>query len=976
MATNTTSINVVKWAYVDQTNPDTHYTINHNTAYLVKKKTNENRILYYGLDTIPQNLKRYRITQVDITVKSTDTDGPWINALLSDFNANTVTWNSGRPDIATWQQVTYTTDAGGNSVIRAQASWVDPSVEMTAMQQILQNRGFAVWGKPDGYHMKTKKADGSVNMIKVTYDSEAVLHGAPRMIQSPSGTVDPRQDIVFAWEMVKHASNWYCMDEVFHQASAKLYWKFSDDENWNTINVGEDVLTATIPAGTLPTGKTVNWYLETVDEDGVTAQTSQSNFATPHNSIYFSVKPLGSEIDIRRPIRFEWSLSSVIGEYDQESATLFWKREEAEEWNSVQVGSEKVIVMPELTFPTFATIVWYLEATDTGGSTAVYQETRFSTASVRIKPVSFPGEDKVNPQHTQYFSWVYSNNTYTDYSQSSASLFWKAKTEEYYHEIAISGNIKSYTVPENTFPTNAEIRWYLQGTDVGGTTTTAASKTFKTVSTNITPQNCPTSGYCDPRNIITFSWYYASDYGDYAQQSAVLYWREAGDETWTEIPVSGNVKTLDIPANTFPVASEIEWYLAGTDASGTTTRTQEYSFSTTATTAFAVCISPVGQVEDGNKPIRFTWIVKNDDGSLPLRTLIEWKYDTESQLQWKTLLDTVSTDTEYVVPEGTFHAGAVEWRVSAYNRDLIQGPENQASFVCLMSPEAPAGLAATPVPRSTIRWQASGQEAYEIVIDGKTIVREYGPGVYEYQLNEPLEDGIHDIAVRVQGLYSLWSEFSTTSIKVENDPGNTVSLSGVFGIDAELSWSLGSEDSDAIMNVYRDGVRIAMTGNMTTFTDRYAIGEHSYFVELWESDGNFSRSNTVTGTISTEISIIADAETGEWMPIRLTENSMHMDSYQWFREHAFVHVCGTDYPIIELGRKITLTGNYSCSFVNREDAKKFEALQGKTVIIKTKEPNLMTGVIVNLDRSVSQFYSTYSFTLQQINREDFIQDET
>lgn len=976
MSTNTVSLNVIKWAYVDQTHPDTHYTVSQGSTYETLDKANQNKILYFGLQEIPTALRRYRIRGVDVYLNPVNgSTSARIMSLKGDFNANTITWNSGRPELTYWVITASRESGSADAVASKTSSYLDPTNDMDTMQELLQNRGFACWGYDTPHYMTPERSGGGTNMIRVTYDTEQVLYGYPVPVDYPTGTADPRIAHTFTWELRKHARNWYCMDEVFHQASAKFFWKYSTDEDWTVINLTTE-MSVTIPADTWRTAATVQWYVQTVDEDGVTASCDMRSFQTPTQFIFFTDRPVGTEVDIQRQILFAWKLSTPVGDYDQQSATLYWRKSEDEPWNTITTGAEKSITVPALTFPTYSTITWYLEATDTGGYTAVSDEAQFSTPTVKIVASEYPEGSDISTRIQQLFSWRYSNARYTDYGQESAVFFWQTVPSESWNQIQLTGNIKTLSIPANTFPTSSKIRWYVVGTDVGGTTTRTTSKTFDTVSTAITPQNCPTSGYYDPRNAITFSWYYSSVLGEYEQQSAVLYWRESGDEEWNEINVSGDTLSVTVPANTFPVASTVEWYIAGTDSGGTTSTTDQYSFSTTASTARAICISPVGQVEDGTKPILFTWIVQNDDGSLPLRTVVEWKYDTESQLEWKTLLDTVSTDTEFIVPAETFGAGAVEWRVSAYNRDLIQGPVNVASFVCLHSPEAPAGLAATPVPRTLVRWQSSGQEAYEVVIDGNVVAKAYGPSVYTYQQNEPLEDGEHTIAVRVQGQYGLWSNYSETTILVKNEPGSSIELSGVFDIDAELVWTVNTQDENATMNVYRDGKRIASFRNSFTFADRLAVGNHSYYVELWESSGNYTRSNTVSGTITIEESVIADVIGGEWMNINLTEDSNHKGNFSWQKEFAVRNVLGSEYPIIEIGKNITLTGNYSCAFKDNESAMQFERFKGKSVIIKSRRNDIISGVIVSLNKQTSQFYINYSFTLQQTSLEDFITDET
>lgn len=978
MATNRVSLNVIKWAYVDQANPDTHYSVNTGNTYAIRDKANDNRILFFGLQELPVALRRYRITGVDVYLNPVNgSTVVWFHHLKGDFDPATITWNNGRPDVDVWALIASRSSGSADAVCSKVASWNDPTVDMTAMQQILQNRGFAAWGRSDQDYVRPVKSNGGTDMIQVTYDTDHVLHGFPVITEAPaaSSTVDPRQPQTFAWELRKNITNYYCMDEEFDQASARFCWRLRGSEEWTVINL-TDEMSVTIPAYTWPTASAVEWYVETTDEDGATDQSSVRSFYTAKPSIVFSSRPTGTEVDTRREIYFSWQLSTAFGDYDQVSATLYWRTSEDDPWNELHTGSQKNILAPANTFPTYSTIYWYLEATDTGGYTASYSESQFSTATVKINALTYPDGSDISTKVAQTFTWVYSNSKYTDYTQQSATFFWQKVPSETWNLIPITGNIKTLNIPADTFPTSSTIRWYIVGTDSGGTTTKTGVRTFKTVTTKITPQNCPTSGYWDPRKAITFSWYYSSAIGDYTQQSAVLYWREAGDEEWNEIPVSGDVQTVTVPANTFPVASTIEWYLAGTDSGGTTTTTQQFSFSTTASTAYAVCVSPVGQVEDGTKDITLRWIVLNDDGSLPLRTVIEWKYDTESQLEWKTILDTVATDTEFVVPAGTFHAGAVEWRVSAYNRDLIQGPANTASFVCQMAPEAPAGLSATPVPRTLIRWQAAGQEAYEVAIDGKTVAKAYGPGVYSYQKDEPLEDGEHRIAVRVQGMYGLWSNWSETTILVQNNPGNTIRLSGIFDIDAHLIWTIGNDDPDASVNVYRDGKWIAKLLNDLDYTDCLSLGDHSYYVELWQTDGNYVRSNTVAGTIDTEETLIAEVGDYNWQKINLSETSDHRNGFSWSREYAVRPVLGSNYPVYELGKAITLSGNYSCSFSDDAEAARFEKLKGKTVVVKSKRKKLIAGIMVGLDISPAEFFTTYTFSLQQISLEEFFTDET
>ena len=988
MALQTLTLSATKWAYIDQANPSTHYSVSDGQGYVISDRSAQSKYLLFGLGSVSSSLKRKRITRFIFKVQAAGTDlsteawkiHPALSQLYSDFNANSVTWNT-RPDIDAGTETAYnsSTDTGWNDfTVDIQASASDPRAAMTRAQQIVQYHGFAL-KEADGIprQAKNKLKNGSAALVTITYDDALDVVSQVYADSAPSGIFDPRQDAVFHWYLGKQNSGYYCADENFVQTSAKFYWKLSTDANWNEISISGATSQVTIPAMTFATASTVQWYVQVTDADGTTSQTVQASFTTPITTVNPRSYPTGNNKNTQVPITFEWSLSSPFGDYDQSAATLYWRKEGDENYTPVAAspGSAKSITIPADTFPTSTTIEWYLAATDTGGHSSQSDVRSFSTPSLSISMVSYPTGSNHSPLRPISFDWVYRNSVFSDYNQSSAILYWRKVDDPDYTEIEIAGNTKHAEIPANTLPTNAQVQWYLKGTDSGGTVHQTTALTFKTLKTQVTVQDSPTSGYWDPRYAMTFSWFLSSPAGDYPQASASIFWKESEDDEYTEIEIAGNTKEYTFAANFFPTASSIDWYIEATDTGGYTSQTETFTFSTEATTANALCVRPIGRVEDGTKPITFEWIVTNDDGSAPTRTVILWKYDTETALQWKTLLDTTSEIYSYTVPPETFEAGAIEWKVSAYNRDDVEGPANEASFICLNAPAEPTGLTATPVPRTTVRWQSGGQQAYEITIDGVIVKKEYGPGVYSYQQEEPLSDGEHLITVRVQGIYGLWSNPAETSIYVENDPAVDITLGGVFDLDAALSWEYDSTVTDPRPMVYRDGIRIAALHEKLDFTDRFVLGEHSYYIELWDSDGNYSRSNTVTGTMEAAWPQIASVEGGNWISLRLSENSNRSAGFQWSVSNSLQHVLGADYPIMEIGHEKSFIGSFDCAFRTPAEARAFEALNGRRVIMKTFGQQAMTGVLTAYDKKIGIFYVSYSFTLRRIHLEEFVRDD-
>ena len=983
MAVASRTLRIIKSAYLLASNPRTNYATNPSANYLLtgRHSNNDAKILLFGFQAWPASLRHNKIYTAQVcSYFHTGNSSVEIEIVDGGFNAGTVTFET-KPDIiARFASVTNAyegTDVWAD-IYTPHDVTVDIPSRMQKATQLLAAGGFYLtdnstyYSSDPAWYARTTFRNGSAAAVVVTYDDSVKVTSKVNFRTRPTGEVDPMAEQAFTWALIKADSSVYCVDETWEQASATLYWRVSGAETWNAVAAVGSTTGASIPAGSLPAGATIEAYVQATDTDGTTTQTGTYTFTTASTRLLVTQYPSGTSYDTRNETNFAWSVYTSFGEYPQSSAALFWRKSGTTNWNTVSVtGDVKVLTVPANTFPTGATIEWYITATDRDGKTMTLSQLTFRTASSAISATIYPSGKAVESGQPLSFAWVFSND-YGYYPQSSATLYWRASTSDPYQAIQAAGSEQGLTVPKNTFPGNGStVYWYLEGTDIGGTTTQTRVENFQTVTSKITPQNSPVSGYADPREPITFAWYFATPTAFYDQASASLFWRIAGTANWTEVQASGSTTNVTIPANTFPVASEIEWYIAGTDAGGCSSQSSVYTFSTTASTAYAVCVSPVGRVEDGTKEITYRWIVQNEDGSEPARMRLWWKLPTESQSSWHLLLDTTEQIFEYTVPADTYAAGPIEWRVQATNRDNVDGPANEASFVVLKAPAAPLGLSATAVPLTTIRWQSSGQEAYEIEIDGEVVKREYGPATYSWQVPEPLTDGIHEIRVRVQGSYGLWSNYAETSINVQNVPTGTLTLSGIFSVDAVLTVSPAAEEETTIQ-WYRDGNRIAKTVGASSFTDRLTLGTHTYFAEIWQADGNYTRSNSVTGTTATKGAVIALLSGGDWLDIRLSENSASTQRFAWSRTTALQHITGAAYPIVEMSPYEDLSGSYECAFSDQAQADAFDQLRGQTVILKTRRGQVIIGPMDNLNKQVKRFYTAYSFSIQRIHVEDFV----
>ena len=87
------------------------------------------------------------------------------------------------------------------------------------------------------------------------------------------------------------------------------------------------------------------------------------------------------------------------------------------------------------------------------------------------------------------------------------------------------------------------------------------------------------------------------------------------------------------------------------------------------------------------------------------------------------------------------------------------------------------------------------------------------------------------------------------------------------------------------------------------------------------------------------------------------------------------HFTGAEYPVVEISTYSDLSGNFNAAFTDMAAAKRFESLRGKVVIVKARGGNVVVGAILQLDKRQTKFYSAYSFTVNQIAWEDYVDDE-
>lgn len=613
------------------------------------------------------------------------------------------------------------------------------------------------------------------------------------------------------------------------------------------------------------------------------------------------------------------------------------------------------------------------------GTTAPYLTVDYDDSVLIVSKVDFTESlpSELNNSVDQTVRWDYKKASGQDlycieqwWDQQSAVFYWKVPDSGAWNQIPITGNTKSLTIPANTFPTGSTISYYLRGVDEEGTVSTTSILTATIPATQITPSGSPTSGYVNPRNARSFGWYYGSTAGTAASGNTTLHWRVSGESNWNDVVAEQGADNLTIQANTFPLASTVEWYLSGTDSTGYASQTSVYSFSTSAGMVTATPVSPISTVESSNEEITLTWTYASADGFAPSRFILYWKLITDDS--WTVLVDSATAATSYTAPANTFTAGEIQWYVLPYNIDGVAGSGDSASFIAYGAPEAPV-VSAEAVPYTTVIWQATGQEAYEVQVDGTT----YGPYFgteKQFELPGKLEDGQHTIRVRIIGNYGLWSQYGTAVITVENQPGAGIVLGGVGGVDAFLNWTTAASETDFL--IYRDDVQIGHTAQ-TAFTDRLAVGEHRYYIVNRLQSGNYSKSNELTLESVADGTFIAEKDGGEWLEIKYSKKDTRDPEYEVSADGSFYHLAGDEWPSGSLSGYKESTVIFSALFFREQETerKQFESLLGKGVILKFRDGTVFPTVLDNWKKEMKKLiWTAYSFTLRRIEWEDYTDD--
>lgn len=479
----------------------------------------------------------------------------------------------------------------------------------------------------------------------------------------------------------------------------------------------------------------------------------------------------------------------------------------------------------------------------------------------------------------------------------------------------------------------------------------------------------PSSGSIVPANVTTFSWAEAATgvcYESITRASAKFRWRKSASDTVKEIAVPGTATSITIPANTFSGAS-IQWQLSVTANSGVTTTSDWMTLSLTDVESTAVAVAPDRAVLDGSSDNVFKWEHVISTGTAQTKAELQQSTDGST---WTALATVTGAANTWTAPAGTFTSGTKYWRVRTYNSKGAAGAWSAATqFIVLAAPATPPVSIVSTEPRAEIRWQSDEQQAYQVEIDGVYASgTRFGTGK-TWKAPFYLADGSYTVRVRVQNEYGFWSPWGTAALPVVNVPGGAITLTAEGGIEAALSWTPGSFD---YYLVYRNGVAIAKVTE-PSYTDAASIGGVRYQVRgCYDNSDNYSLSEAVEVTARTDKVRLYDMERGEWLHFLYDSSAHRSTGLSLSQDIQYIQLSGHTYPIAERSEFKSRALRITCVCADDAERQSLRALLGHLTCCKTPEGNMTIGYPASISESSDDFFSTYSFTIEQIDRKEEI----
>lgn len=237
-----------------------------------------------------------------------------------------------------------------------------------------------------------------------------------------------------------------------------------------------------------------------------------------------------------------------------------------------------------------------------------------------------------------------------------------------------------------------------------------------TVAEALPSTTAKTVGYFKRADPSVLSWSSSSDYGT-VNGAEVEYYDDQND-TWVSLgSVSGTVREITVPGNTFPLADSIRWHVRSFNGAHEPGAWSENAIATIDRITSATPASPInGASRNEKQSITFQWITTNDLSSAPTGADLQYRYADD---EWKTFGHVDGSEKEFTADPDLFIGAIVYWRVRAYNQDGVAGGwSSEAKFTTVdapsvSAPQSPIGTIEDTDSELTFTWTTSSTSGSE-----------------------------------------------------------------------------------------------------------------------------------------------------------------------------------------------------------------------------------------------------------------------
>lgn len=806
----------------------------------------------------------------------------------------------------------------------------------------------------------------------------------------PTGTQNGAQEIIFTWQT---------NSGVGTQTKAELQWS-TDGVTWKALTTVGTAQSYTTPAATFPAG-TIYSRIRVTNNYGTVSQWVQRNFSVQYPAASVTLTtPTSGSVDGGGQITFAWTITAGGGSTNGTQMDV--STDDGLTWSSVVDSTTSVTRYTAAagSFPA-GKLIWRVRARDSYAGWSAYKQASITvaySAVSQVVPVNTPTSGIYNAASSRTFTVALQANgtVHTPFTVASAAMYWRAGESGEFTAVTMTpdGNQASAEIPAGTFASGV-FQWYAEATDNTGRTTQTEVYTLTALNAAVeadplSPINTLESG----SGPITFIWTYGSIDGS-PQGKAEIRYSTDGGSSWTTLPeISGDTTRAVIPAGTF-AAGTITWQVRAFNEAWVA---GPWSDSVSFVSFSAPIIS--GVLGDGKPFLTVSWQADTQqayevevdgktygpyfgetvrsftlpeplpDGSYTVRVRAQNRYGLWSEwAEGNADVTNVSDTVVYIFAHGGENVD-IDLGTSHIAPIITEQPQDLQTT----DTSSPAVFRCGIVPRQKLfHWQVEMREGPQSAWTAVTNVNTAGIGAraltFSYAAQSlPSSSGyefrfhIWDYRDEPIGVYSRAAKF-TFAEPTQRSP----LISGYF--PPEYGYFL----------IYRDGEIIGKTYE-PVFIDRTSLGTHVYTAVQTLPDGYYAKNASVrpsTATASVECPIIGPFDGGEFIPLRLSENSRRALNFSHHRQVAYTQYAGAAFPSAEIGEGETLTASFDVAYLQTEKdaADAFEDLLGRDVIFKSPGGQVVVGVLDGYELNNLRFYKAFRCSLQQIDWGDFV-DET